>query len=173
MLKARLQSGVDFISSGRPVAQPGCRVSRLTAEKSLSSFGALLIRREQALSLGVFQYSIVAEVVLLRRLNAEGPLRSHATHCLKHVEGAHVLELGQTDVQGAEGTCREQGQVRLAPVSDLLKLFELLHLYRSNHLKVPFHLICVVLHCCRKMPLWGNATSALPSCAINTTLYKI
>lgn len=75
---------------------PATGSSRLTAEMSVASCrwaGFLLIRRQQALSLGMFQYSIVAEVVLLRGLNAEGPLRSHATHRLKYVEGADVLEL--------------------------------------------------------------------------------
>lgn len=63
-----------------------------------------LIGWKQALPLGVFQNGIVAEVVLVRSLNAEGPLSSHASHRLAHVERAHVLNLGQTDVQRTEGT---------------------------------------------------------------------
>lgn len=53
--------------------------------------GTSLIGREQVLPLGVLQNGVVAEVVLVRGLNAEGPLRSHAAHRLADVERAHVL----------------------------------------------------------------------------------
>lgn len=65
-----------------------------------------LIGWKQALPLGVLQNGVVAEVVLVRGLNAEGPLSSHASHCLAHVERPHVLDLGQTDVQCTKGSCR-------------------------------------------------------------------
>ena len=64
--------------------------------------------------MGVLQNGIVAEVVLVRSLNAEGPLRPHAPHRLTHVKRADVLQLGQTDVQGTEGTCQQQGLVRVS-----------------------------------------------------------
>lgn len=67
-----------------------------------------LIGREQALPLGVLQNSVVAKVVLVRSLDTEGPLRSHASHRLAHVQRAHVLELRQTDVQGTEGTWKKK-----------------------------------------------------------------
>lgn len=50
----------------------------------LGSQGSL-VGWEQALPLGVLQNGIVAKVVLVRRLNAEGPLCSHAPHCLEHI----------------------------------------------------------------------------------------
>lgn len=73
----------------------------------------------------MFQYSIVAEVVLLRGLNAEGPLRSHATHRLKYVEGANILELRQTDVQGTEGTWQQKRPITVA-MYDSLSAFSIL-----------------------------------------------
>lgn len=92
------------------VTQQGSGVDRPTAGTGLvrGSWGGRgsLIGWEQALPLGVLQDGVVAEVVLVRGLDAEGPLRSHAPHCLAHVQGAHVLQLGQTDVQRAEGPCR-------------------------------------------------------------------
>lgn len=66
---------------------------------------ASLVGREQALPLSVLQNGVVAEVVLVRGLNAEGPLRSHAPHRLEDAEQADVLQLGQADVQGAERPC--------------------------------------------------------------------
>lgn len=95
-LVRKLVSSKDFYFLRSP--NPATGSSRLTAEMSAVScrwagFFFLLIRWQQALSLGMFQYSVVAEVVLLRGLNAEGPLRSHATHRLKYVEGADILEL--------------------------------------------------------------------------------
>lgn len=64
-----------------------------------------LIGWKQTLSLGVLQDGIVAEVVLVRGLDAEGPLSSHASHRLAHIERSHVLDLGQTDVQRTKGSC--------------------------------------------------------------------
>lgn len=68
--------------------------------------GSSLIGWKQALPLGVLQDGVVAEVVLVRGLDAEGPLSSHASHRLAHVECPHVLDLGQTDVQRTKGSCR-------------------------------------------------------------------
>lgn len=68
--------------------------------------GSSLIGWKQALPLGVLQDGVVAEVVLVRGLDAEGPLSSHAPHRLAHVERPHVLDLGQTDVQRTKGSCR-------------------------------------------------------------------
>lgn len=71
---------------------PWLGVNRLTAEITglmdrLGSQGrSSLIGWEQALSLGVLQNGIVAEVVLIRGLNAEGPLCSHAPHRLTHIK---------------------------------------------------------------------------------------
>lgn len=53
----------------------------------------------------MLQDGIVAEVVLVRGLDAESPLSSHASHRLAHVERPHILDLGQTDVQRTEGSC--------------------------------------------------------------------
>lgn len=44
-----------------------------------------LIGWEQALPLGMLQNGVVAEVVLVRGLNAEGSLCSHAAHCLAYI----------------------------------------------------------------------------------------
>lgn len=44
-----------------------------------------LIGWEQTLPLGVLQNGIVAEVVLVWCLDTEGPLCSHASHCLAYV----------------------------------------------------------------------------------------
>lgn len=44
-----------------------------------------LVGWKQALSLGMLQNGIVAEVVLVWGLNAEGSLCSHASHCLAHI----------------------------------------------------------------------------------------
>lgn len=65
--------------------------------------------------MGVLQDGVVAEVVLVRGLDAEGPLRSHAPHRLAHVQGAHVLQLGQTDVQSAEGPCKNAAGAAMIP----------------------------------------------------------
>lgn len=64
-----------------------------------------MIGREQALSLGMLENCGVAEIVLLRCLDAEGTLRSHPADRLTDVEGPDVLQLGQTDVQCAKCTC--------------------------------------------------------------------
>lgn len=61
--------------------------------------------------MGVLQYGVVAEVVLVRGLDAEGSLCPHAPHRLANIQRAHVLELRQTDVQGTEGTCERQGSL--------------------------------------------------------------
>lgn len=53
----------------------------------------------------MLQDGVVAEVVLVRSLDAEGPLSSHASHRLAHVERPDVLDLGQTDVQRTKGSC--------------------------------------------------------------------
>ena len=45
------------------------------------------------------QDCLVAEIVLLRGLDAEGPLGPHTGHCLEHVKGAKLLQLCQADVQ--------------------------------------------------------------------------
>lgn len=66
---------------------------------------ALLAGRQQAAALGVLQHCAVAEVILLRGLDAEGALRPHALHRLLDVQRAHVLQLRQADVQSAQGTC--------------------------------------------------------------------
>ncbi|KAK6319755.1 hypothetical protein J4Q44_G00088620 [Coregonus suidteri] len=50
----------------------------------------------------MLQDGVVAEVVLVGGLDREGPLRSHPPHRLTHVECPHVLQLGQTNVQGTE-----------------------------------------------------------------------
>lgn len=44
-----------------------------------------LVGWEQALPLGVLQNGVVAEVVLVRCLNAKGPLCPHPSHRLAHV----------------------------------------------------------------------------------------
>lgn len=48
----------------------------------------------------------VTEIILLGGLDAEGALGPHAQHCLVDVQRAHVLQLGQADVQCTEGTLR-------------------------------------------------------------------
>ena len=52
-----------------------------------------------ALPLCKLQDCLVAEIVLLRGLDAEGPLGPHAGHCLEHIKGAKLLQLCQADVQ--------------------------------------------------------------------------
>lgn len=66
----------------------------------------LAIRGQQAMTRGnhafplcELQDGLVAEVVLLGRLDAEGPLRPHARHRLEHIKGAELLQLCQADVQ--------------------------------------------------------------------------
>lgn len=66
--------------------------------------GSSLIGWKQALPLGMLKDGVVAEVVLVWGLDAEGPLSSHASHRLAHVERPHVLDLGQTDVQRTKGS---------------------------------------------------------------------
>lgn len=45
------------------------------------------------------QDCLVAKVVLLRGLDAEGPLGPHAGYCLEHIKGTKLLQLCQADVQ--------------------------------------------------------------------------
>lgn len=54
---------------------------------------------QHALPLCKLQDRLVAEVVLLGGLDAEGPLGPHAGHRLEHIESAELLQLGQADVQ--------------------------------------------------------------------------
>lgn len=60
----------------------------------------------------MLQDGVVAEVVLVGGLDREGPLCSHPPHCLTHIECPHVLQLGQTNVQGTEGTWGEEREGR-------------------------------------------------------------
>lgn len=52
-----------------------------------------------ALPLCKLQDCLVAKIVLLRGLDAEGPLGPHAGHRLEHIKGAKFLQLCQADVQ--------------------------------------------------------------------------
>lgn len=65
------------------------RVNRSAVELSWIGLGnhgwSSLIGWKQALSLGMLQNGIVAEVVLVWGLNAEGSLCSHASHRLAHI----------------------------------------------------------------------------------------
>lgn len=55
--------------------------------------------RHHALPLCELQDCLVAKIVLLRGLDAEGPLGPHAGHSLEHIKGAKLLQLRQADVQ--------------------------------------------------------------------------
>lgn len=57
----------------------------------------------------MLQDGVVAEVVLVWSLDAEGPLGSHASHSLAHVERPHVLDLGETDVERTKSSCKGVG----------------------------------------------------------------
>lgn len=65
-----------------------------------------MVGEQEALALGVLEDGGVTEIILLGGLDAEGALGPHAQHCLVDVQRAHVLQLGQADVQCTEGTLR-------------------------------------------------------------------
>lgn len=76
------------LAGGRPVGQ------------SLTLCGQEAVAgRHHALPLCELQDRLIAEVVLLGGLDAEGPLGPHAGYCLEHIKGAELLQLGQADVQ--------------------------------------------------------------------------
>lgn len=66
--------------------------------------GLAVVGEQQPLTLGMLEDGGVAEVILLRGLDAEGALGPHAQHSLVDVQSAHVLQLGQADIQRTEGT---------------------------------------------------------------------
>lgn len=72
--------------------------------RATDGFCLSLIRGGLSVTLGVLQDGSVAEIILFGCLDAEGSLRSHAPHRLAHVQRPDVLQLGQTDVQGAKRT---------------------------------------------------------------------
>lgn len=59
--------------------------------------------RQQVFSLSMLNDSHVAEVVLLRSLDTKCSLGPHPHHRLVDIQCAHILQLRQTDIQGAEG----------------------------------------------------------------------
>lgn len=66
--------------------------------------GAAVVGEQEALALGMLEDGGVTEIILLGGLDAEGALGPHAQHRLVDVQRAHVLQLGQADVQRTEGT---------------------------------------------------------------------
>ena len=62
---------------------------------------------------GVFNDTQVAEDILVRHLDTEGPLAADATNGGRDVHSVDVLQATQADVNGDEGTCRNRHVLNL------------------------------------------------------------